>query len=68
MIVSVPDHCLSFYLTFLPPGGKRSSLQRRIGATGPGVWQFGIPRCSSSRRIRRGAKVRSQICDRKLQI
>ena len=28
-------------LTFLPPGGKRSSLQR-IGAPGPGVWQFGL--------------------------
>ena len=30
------------------PGGKRSSLQR-IGAPGPGVWQFGFgpPRCSS---------------------
>ena len=28
-------------LTFLPPGGKRSSLQK-VGAPGPGVWQFGL--------------------------
>ena len=28
-------------LTFLLPGGKRSSLQR-IVAPGPGVWQFGL--------------------------
>ena len=27
--------------TFLPPGGKRSSLQR-IGAPCPGIWQFGL--------------------------
>ena len=52
-----------------PQEVKRSSLQR-IGAPGPGVWQFslGPPRCSSSERIRKRAKARSQIRDRKLQI
>ena len=53
----------------LPQEGKRSSLQR-IGAPGPGVWQFGLgpPRCSSSGRIRKRAKAHSQIRDRKVQI
>ena len=52
-----------------PQEEKRSSLQR-IGTPGPGVWQFGLgpPRCSSSGRIRKRAKARSQIRDRKLQI
>ena len=54
LIVSVPDHCLSFY----------------FGAPVPGVWQFGLepPRRSSSGRIRKRAKARGQIRDRKLQI
>ena len=56
-------------LTFLPPGGERSSLQR-ISVPGPGVWQFclGPPRCSSSGRMRKRAKVHSEIHDRKLQL
>ena len=56
-------------LTFMSPGGKRSSLQR-FGAPGPGVWQFGLGpvRCSSSGRIRKRAKACSQIRDRKLHI
>ena len=54
LIVSVPDHCLSFY----------------FGAPVPGVWQFGLgpPRRRSSGRIRKRAKARGQIRDRKLQI
>ena len=48
-----------------PPGGKRSSLQR-IGAPGPGVWQFGLGLLKVSGRIKKRAKACSQICNRKL--
>ena len=55
--------------TFLPPGGKRSSLQR-IGTPSPGVWQFGLgpPGVVLHEELERMQKARSQIIDRRLQM